>query len=106
MMLVGRTKTLTKMAFSQLDYMLVSEHLHGETCVVRECYNLNNDHWPIDGPLRSERGKLCLTVNHDEFLQRRWVPKTDDAKLIFMKEVVKDLSWMNEETRGKALMSV
>ena len=33
----------------QLDYMLVSEHVHGEACVVPEGYHLNSDHWPIDG---------------------------------------------------------
>ena len=41
------------------------------------------------------------TVNHDEFSQRGWVPKTDAAKQMFM-----DLCLMNEEARGKALVSV
>ena len=44
--------------------------------------------------------------NYDEFSQRGWVPKTDEAKQIFMKGVAKDLCWMNEEARGKALVSV
>ena len=34
------------------------------------------------------------------------VPKTDEAKQIFMRGVAKDLCWMNEEARGKALVSV
>ena len=40
-------------------------------------------------------------VNHDEFSQRGWVPKTDEAKQIFMRGVSND-----EEARGKALVSV
>ena len=59
----------------QLDYMLVSEHVHDEACVVRGGYHLNSDHWPIDGSLRLERRELWCTVNHDEFSQRGWVPK-------------------------------
>ena len=51
----------------QLDYMLVSEHVHGEACVVRGGYHLNSDHWPIDGSLRLERRELWGTVNHYEF---------------------------------------
>ena len=46
------------------------------------------------------------TVNHDDFSQRGWAPKTDEAKRTFMKGVAKDLCWMNEEARGKALVSV
>ena len=80
----------------QLDYMLVSEHVHGEACVVRGGYHLNSDHWPIDGSLRLERRELWGTVNHDEFSQRGWVPKTDEAKQFFMRGVAKDLCWMNE----------
>ena len=76
-------KNSYKDSFFQLDYMLVSEHVRGEACVVRGDYHLNNDHWPIDGSLRLERRKLCCTVNHDEFLQRGWVPKTDEAKQNF-----------------------
>ena len=53
-----------------------------------------------------ERRELWGTVNHDEFSQRGWVPKTDEAKQIFMRCVAKDLCWMNEEARGKALVSV
>ena len=45
-------------------------------------------------------------VNHDEFSQRGWAPKTDEAKRIFMRRVAKDLCWMNEDARGKALVSV
>ena len=45
-------------------------------------------------------------VNHDEFSQCRWAPKTDEAKQIFMRGVAKDLCWMNEEARDKALVSV
>ena len=86
----------------QLDYMLVSEHVHGEACVD----HLNSDHWPIDGSLRLERMELWGTVNHDEFSQRGWAPKTDEAKRIFMRRVAKDLCWMNEEARCKALVSV
>ena len=99
-------KNSNKGGLFQLDYMLVSEHVHGEACVVRGGYHLNSDHWPIDGSLRLERSELWCTINHDEFSQRGWVPKTDEAKQIFMRSVAKDLCWMNEETRGKALVSV
>ena len=91
---------------NELDYMLVSEHVHGEACVVRGGYHLNSDHWPVDGSLRLERKELWGTTNQDEFSQRGWVPKTDEAKQIFMRGVAKDLCWMNEEARGKALVSV
>ena len=53
-----------------------------------------------------ERRELCGTVNHDEFSQRGGVPKTHEAKQIFRRVVAKDLCWMNEEARGKALVSV
>ena len=99
-------KNSNKGGLFQLDYMLVSEHVHGEACVVRGGYHLNSGHWPIDGSLRLERRELWSTVNHDEFSQRGWVPKTDEAKQIFMRGVAKDLCWMNEEARGKALVSV
>ena len=58
-----------------------------------------------DGSLRLERRELWCTVNNDEFSQRGWVQKTDEAKQIFMRGVAKDLCWMNEEVRGKALVS-
>ena len=60
----------------------------------------------IDGYLRLERKELWSTVNHDEFSQRGWVPKTDEAKTNFLRGVAKDLCWMDEEARGKALVSV
>ena len=60
-------KNSNKGGLLQLDYMLVSEHVHGEACVVRGGYHLNSDHWPIDGRLRLERRELWGTVNHDEF---------------------------------------
>ena len=53
-----------------------------------------------------ERKELWGTINHDEFSQRGWVPKTDETKQIFMRGVAKDLCWMDEAARGKALMSV
>ena len=56
--------------------------------------------------LRLERRKPWGTVNHDEFSQCGWVPKSDEAKQFFMRGVAKDLCWTNEEARGKALMSV
>ena len=74
--------------------------------MVRGGYHLNSGHWPIDGSLRLERRELWCTVHLDEFSQRGWVPKTDEAKQIFMKGVAKDLCWMNEEARGKAPVSV
>ena len=49
---------------------------------------------------------MWCTVNHDEFSQRGWVPKTDEAEQIFMRRVAKDLCWMKEDTRSKALVSV
>ena len=73
---------------------------------MRGGYHLNSDHCPIDGSLRLERRELWSTVNHDEFSQRGWVPKTDEAKQISMRGVAEDLCWMNEEARGKALVSV
>ena len=105
MMLVGRTRTLTRVAsFSWIACLSLS--MCGEACVVRGGYHLNSDHWPIDGSLRLERRELWCTVNHDEFSQRGWAPKTDEAKKIFMRGVAKDLCWMNEEARGKALVLV
>ena len=74
--------------------------------MVRCGYHLNSDHWPIDGSLRLERRELWGTVNLNEFSQRGWVPKTDEAKQNFMRGVAKDLCWMNEEARGKVLVSV
>ena len=53
-----------------------------------------------------ERKELWGTVNHDEFSQRGWAPKTDEAKQIFMWWVGNDLCWMKEEATGKALVSV
>ena len=47
----------------QLDFLLVSEHVHGEACVVRRGYHPNKDHWPIDGSLRLERRELWCTLN-------------------------------------------
>ena len=73
---------------------------------MRGGYHLNSDHWPIDGFLRLERKEPWGTINHDEFSQRRWVPKTDEAKQTFMKGVAKDLCWMDEEARGKARVFV
>ena len=67
---------------------------------------MNSDHWPIDGSLLLERKELWCTVNHEKFSQRGWAPKTDEAKQIFMRGVAKDLCWMNEEARSKALVSV
>ena len=46
------------------------------------------------------------TVNHDEFSQPGWALKNDEAKQIFMRGVAKDLYWMNDEAKGKALVSV
>ena len=95
MIRVGRTET-TKGGLFQLYYMLVSEHVQGEASVVRGGYHLHSDHWPIDGSSRLERKELWGTTNHDEFSQRGWVPKTDEAKRVFMRGVAKDLCWMDE----------
>ena len=95
-------KNSNKGGFFQLDYLLVSEHVHGEACVFRSGFHLKSDHWPIDGSLRVERKELWSTTNHDEFSQRGWLPKTDEAKRAFMRGVAKDLCWMDEEARGKA----
>ena len=35
---------------------------------------------PVDGSLHLERRELWGTVDHDEFSQRGWVPKTDEAR--------------------------
>ena len=45
-------------------------------------------------------------VDHDEYSQKGWSTKIEEAKLIFMKGVAKDLFWMNDEARGKALLLV
>ena len=74
--------------------------------MVRGGYHLNSDHWPLDGSLRWERKELWRTTNQDEFSQRGWVPKIDEAKRTFMKGVAKDLCWMDEEAKGKALVPV
>ena len=71
----------------QLDYMLVSEHVQGEACVVRDGYHLNSDHCSIDASLRLERKELWRMVNHDDVSQRGWAAKTDEAKQIFMREL-------------------
>ena len=63
-------KNSNKGGLFQLDYLLVSEQVHGEACVVRGGYHLNSNHWPIDRSLRLERRELWSTVNHDEFSQR------------------------------------
>ena len=67
---------------------------------MRGGYHLNSDHWPIDGSLRLERKELWGTT------QRGLVPKTGEAKRTFMTGVAKDLCWMDEEAKGKALVSV
>ena len=64
-----------------------------------------SDHWPIDGSLRFERSDLLGTVNHDEFSQRGWVPKTDEANKIH--ERSGQGSVLDERGgQGKALVSV
>ena len=90
----------------QLDYMLVSERVQEKACVVRGGYHLNSDHWPIDVFLRLERTELLGTVNQDVFSQRGWAPENDDAKQTSTREVAKDLCWMNDEAKGRALVSV
>ena len=99
-------RNFNKGGLFQLDHMLVPEHVQREACAVRCGYHLNGDHWPIDGSLRLERKELWSTVNHNEFSQRGWAPKTDEAKQIFMRGVAKDLCWMNEEAWRKALVFV
>ena len=90
----------------QLDYLLVSELARGAASVVRGGYHLYSDHWPIDGLLRLERKEIWGTVDHNEFSQRGWAPKTERARQIFMKGVAKDLCWMDNEAKRKALESV
>ena len=103
MILVGRTETNKGASFSWITCLSLC------MCTVRPVwcgcgYHLNSDHWPIDGSLRLERRDLWCAVNHDEFSQR--VPKAGEMKQNFMRRVAKDLCWMNEEARGKALVSV
>ena len=52
--------------------------------MVRGGHHLISDHWPIDAFLRLERKELWSTVNQDEFSQRGWAPKNDEAKQNFM----------------------
>ena len=92
-------KNSDKGGLFQLDYLVVSEQVHGEACVVRCGYHLNSDHWPIDGSLRLERKEMCSTTNQDEFSQCGWVPKTDEAKRTFMRGVAKYLCWLDEEAK-------
>ena len=65
--------------------------------------HLNSDHC---ASLRLERMELWSAVSHNEFSQRGWAPKTDEAKQIFVRGFAKDLVWMNDEAKGKALVSV
>ena len=39
-----------------------------------------------------------------EFSQKGWNTRTEEAKLNFMKGVAKDLCWMDNGARGKALL--
>ena len=94
MILVGRAETLLKVASFKVRP------------VVRGAHHLNRDHWPIDGSLRLEHKELWCTVNHYEFSQRGWAPKTEEAKQIFVGGVAEDLCRMNEEARCMALVSV
>ena len=41
-----------------------------------------------------------------EYSQKGWNTRTEEAKLKFMKGVAKDLCWMDNEARGKALLLV
>ena len=55
---------------------------------------------------RGTRLEVWGTVDHNEYSQRGWDTKTEEAKLIFVNGVAKDLCWMNDAARGKALLSV
>ena len=89
----------------QLDFILVSDNVRGEAFLLRG-YDLGSDHRPIDAALRLEHREVWGTVDQNEYSQRGWNTKTEETKLIFMKGVAKDLCWMNDEARCKALLSV
>ena len=74
----GRIKTLARaVSSSWTACLLVSEQVQGVVC---GGHHLNSDHWPIDASLCLEPKELWSTVNQDEFSQRGWAPKTDEAK--------------------------
>ena len=89
----------------QLDYLLVSDYVRGEASVVRG-YNLGSDHRPIDENLRLEHKEIWCTAERMEYSQKGWNTRTEEARLKFMKGVAKDLCWMDNEARGKALLLV
>ena len=89
----------------QLDYILVSPNVRGEASVVRG-YDLGSDHRPIDANLRLEHKEIWGTAERMEYSQKGWNTRTEEAKLNFMKGVAKDLCWMDNKARGKALLLV
>ena len=89
----------------QLDYLLVSDLVRGEASVVRG-YDLGSDHRPIDANHRLEHKEIWGTAERMDYSQKGWSTRTEESKLSFMKGVSKDLCWMNDLARGKALLLV
>ena len=69
-------------------------------------YDLESDHKPIDANLHLEHKEIWGTVERVDYSQKGWNTRTEEAKLIFMKGVAKDLCWMDDKARGKALLLV
>ena len=67
---------------------------------------MGSDHRPIDTNLRSEHKEIWGTAARMEYSQKGWNTKTEEAKLNCMKGVAKDLCWMDNKARGKALVLV
>ena len=89
----------------QLDYLLVSDYVREEASVVRG-YDLGSDHRPFDANLRLEHKEILGTAERMDYSQKGWSTRTEESKLSFMKGVTKDLCWMNDMARGKALLLV
>ena len=86
--------------------MLVSEMVQGAASVVCGGFDLGSDHWPIDALLQLERKDLLGTISHDDFSQRSLAPRNEASKRLFMREVAKDLCWLQGDARGEALTIV
>ena len=61
---------------------------------------------PIDANLRLEHKEIWGTAERMDYSQKGWCTRTEESKLSFMKGVTKDLCWMNDRARGKALLLV
>ena len=56
--------------------------------------------------LRLEHKEMWGTAERTEYSQKGWSTRTEEAKLNLMKGVAKDLCWMDNKARGKAILMV